>query len=414
MGPITLFDKSFLQSLNLNESVWFDHFFYSNICPLFYVETLADLNKSPRSGRTAEEEVGVIAQKFPEMHGTPNIEHATLCRGELLGHRVPITGQILVAGGRPVKTGGQTGVVYNESPEANAFSRWQKHEFMDIEHLYAQRWRDMVTNLDLKEVASHFKKLGINGKSCKTLKQAKFLADQIVSSTEKPFDRMRLVLLFLNIDFQYFHEILERWSSTNYAPLTSYAPYVAYVYTVELFFQIAIAADLISSDRPSNRVDIGYLFYLPFSKIFVSIDKLHYKCAPLFLRSDQQFLCGLKLKEGLNQIDEYFSKYPDDIKEKGIMSFAHNPPREGNFIVSEIWDIHFPSWREKRELDLSNQKIDHQKIVKHVNKFVDAPTLLQEEADYSVSNPDSVVIQRFVKKRKGSWYQIPKDLKSKD
>jgi hypothetical protein len=46
MGPIALFDKSFLQSLALDESTWFDNFFYPTICPLFYVETLADLSKA--------------------------------------------------------------------------------------------------------------------------------------------------------------------------------------------------------------------------------------------------------------------------------------------------------------------------------------------------------------------------------
>ena len=117
MGPITLFDKSFLQSLSLDESVWFDHFFLTNVCPLFYVETLADLNKSVRENRTPEQEVGIIAEKFPEMHGSPNIQHVTACTGELLGHRVPMTGQILLAGGRPVKAGGQAGIVFEESPE---------------------------------------------------------------------------------------------------------------------------------------------------------------------------------------------------------------------------------------------------------------------------------------------------------
>jgi hypothetical protein len=61
MGPITLFDKSFLQSLSVDESVWFDHFFLTNVCPLFYVETMADLEKSPQKGRAAEDEVRIIA-----------------------------------------------------------------------------------------------------------------------------------------------------------------------------------------------------------------------------------------------------------------------------------------------------------------------------------------------------------------
>jgi hypothetical protein len=46
LGPITLFDKSFLQALSTDESVWFDNFFYPVICPIFFVETMADLWKT--------------------------------------------------------------------------------------------------------------------------------------------------------------------------------------------------------------------------------------------------------------------------------------------------------------------------------------------------------------------------------
>jgi hypothetical protein len=66
MGPNVIFDKSFLQSLNVDESVWFNHFFLSNICPLFYIETLADLDKKNNINRPADRVVGEIASKFPE------------------------------------------------------------------------------------------------------------------------------------------------------------------------------------------------------------------------------------------------------------------------------------------------------------------------------------------------------------
>ncbi|MEE8428488.1 MAG: hypothetical protein V3S33_03185, partial [Gammaproteobacteria bacterium] len=60
---------------------------------------------------------------------------------------------------------------------------------------------------------------------------------------------MKLAIFFLNIHPQYHQEILQRWSIANYPPLAKYAPYVAHVLTVELFFQIALAANLISTDR---------------------------------------------------------------------------------------------------------------------------------------------------------------------
>jgi hypothetical protein len=51
MGPTTIFDKSGLQALNNDEAVWFDAFFLANVVPIFYVETLADLEKEVAEGR---------------------------------------------------------------------------------------------------------------------------------------------------------------------------------------------------------------------------------------------------------------------------------------------------------------------------------------------------------------------------
>src|SRR5215468_8935772 len=125
MGPIALFDKSFLQSLSLDESVFFDHFFMAVICPLFYVETLADLEKRVREGRTPEQEVGIIADKAPEMSGGPCAFHMDLAAMNLLGVSVPMDGRIPTTGGRPVRVDGKPGFVHPVSPEAEAFNRWQ-------------------------------------------------------------------------------------------------------------------------------------------------------------------------------------------------------------------------------------------------------------------------------------------------
>jgi len=41
MGPSLIFDKSSLESLNLDEAVMMDNFYMSAITPLFFVECLA-------------------------------------------------------------------------------------------------------------------------------------------------------------------------------------------------------------------------------------------------------------------------------------------------------------------------------------------------------------------------------------
>lgn len=64
-GPILIFDKSTLESLNLDEAVLLDSFFVTNITPLLFIETLADLEKEIQAGRTPEQVVGNLARKTP-------------------------------------------------------------------------------------------------------------------------------------------------------------------------------------------------------------------------------------------------------------------------------------------------------------------------------------------------------------
>ena len=322
-----------------------------------------------------------------------------------------MTGQIIMPGGRRVKESGKRGVVFQQSPEAEAFFRWQEGKFLEIERLYAKTWRKGLANLDLDEVAKAFRAIGISGMSCKGFPEAKVIAEGIVNSTGNPFELIRLALLFLNIPRTYHKEILRRWGNASYAPLSSYAPYAAYVLTIEVFFQIAVAAHLISSKRPSNRVDIAYLFYLPFCMVFISSDKLHRQCAPLFLRSDQQFVWGIDLKEDLKKLNDHYSQLSEAIKSKGIMSFADQLPREGEYLVASLWDRYLPRWRERREEPVPRDPVGNKKIVEEITRMTEAPPLRPEEVDFDSRNAGYLSIKRLVRKKKGSWWQLPKDFK---
>lgn len=77
MGPALIFDKSALQGLNVDESMWLENFFITNVTPLFFVETLADLEKEVRAGRTPEDVVGNIALKTPDM-SCVSVHHRSL------------------------------------------------------------------------------------------------------------------------------------------------------------------------------------------------------------------------------------------------------------------------------------------------------------------------------------------------
>ena len=412
MGPITLFDKSFLQSLNVDESVWFDCFFYSGICPIFYVETLADLKK-PKLRRSPEQEVGIIADKFPERHCAPIVHHREMVIGDLLGNHVPLTGQIPRDPSRFVASDGHKGVIFEESPEEEAFLRWQSREFHDLEREFASTWRANLESLDLKRIPDEFRKLEISGRNCKSLQEAKSITDALVNGTDKTLEMLEFVFFVLDVPERDRNLIMQRWSESELQSLSSFAPYAAHVLTVEIFFRILLEANRISSDRPSNRLDIAYLYYLPFCQVFVSSDKLHRQCAPFFLRENQSFIWGPELKRALSALDQHYSALPESEKEKGVMHFAPYPPTEIESIVSQEWDKYLHGWRECAQ-DPPIKPDPNPEIVKELTNLTKAPSLQPEAVDFNPEDANVMVVKRRVHKTKGKWWQLPRDLDSED
>ena len=194
---------------------------------------------------------------------------------------------------------------------------------------------------------------------------------------------------------------------------------------VELFFHIALQANLVT---PHDRQDIGYLSYLPFSFLFVSSDKLHRQCAPPFLRTDQNFVWGPKLKADLAQTVERYKGLPEEEQEKGMMKFARVPP-EGSLVAKLLNDFAAMMKRQEQErlrrlfdeppVETPNRNLKpfpkaEPELVKHLNRFKDAPGLSPEEIDFDTTNPDVLSVQRSVHKRRGSFWQLPKNLDSSE
>ena len=410
MGPITLFDKSFLQSLTLDEAIWFDAFFMPVICPIFYTETLADLAKA-QTNRTADEAVRIIAKKTPEMSGSPCLFHQELAARNLLGYDVPMNGRIPRPGGRYVRGGGRSGIVYDEDPETKAFGRWQDEQFFEVERLFAAGWRRMLEEADLNEIAKVLRDHGVDGKSCTSLEHAKRMAQEIVEGSSNPYTRLAVAARFFDIPQQYHSTLIEQWEDLGRPTLTAFAPYAAYVLTLEMFFHISIAANLISSERPSNRTDIAYLFYLPFCMMFVSSDKLHRRSASPFLRSDQQFVWGPDLKDDLNRLNTHYLALPEEERDLGVMRIASHPPIEGGFLTTKLWR----KWMSKTVFSERDhaEAMDPEKsreLVEQLSAFTEGETLSASQSPSTNDEVEAMSIRRSVRRRKGSWYLVPKDL----
>jgi hypothetical protein len=101
----------------------------------------------------------------------------------LLGYPVPMDGRIPRVGGRPVKKG----TVFEQTAEEEAFHRWRQNRFDDVEKIAAAFWRKQLSELDLETMAKEFRALGIDGKSCRSLEEAKEMAQALVTGKVRTF-----------------------------------------------------------------------------------------------------------------------------------------------------------------------------------------------------------------------------------
>lgn len=419
MGPITIFDKSALQALSMDEAVWFDVFFLANVVPLFYVETLADLEKEVAEGKEPEDIVGMLAEKTPS-GAAPNVYHRELILGELMRQTIPMNGQVVIGAGDVKKApDGSVGVHVDEFPEEAALNRWKNHEFLEIERAAAKGWRAELADHDPDRLVGVLKNILPIDRTISNLEQLKAFIDSFCSSTEP--EVISLALDTLGIPDEYRRFALNSWKAEGRTPLDAFAPYTTHIFKVDLLFYLGIYRGFISGERANNRADIAYLYYLPFAMVFTSGDKLHRRTAPLFLRPDQSYLEAAELKTALRELDEHFDRLPDEIKQLGVLQFASYPPSEMNNAVTQLWDKHMrPDWREiakGQETELGKPRAEGAGLddVAEIRSRLDqARALSEDEAHQAADAPDYFVIRRQVPVQKGKWRMVSKEVEEAD
>lgn len=399
----------------MDESVWFDAFFLTNVTPLFYVETLADLEKAVAKGRSPESVVGMLAAKTPN-GATPNVHHRSLISAELQGAPVPMTlGQIPVSPGKRMRApDGTTGVHIDEFPEEAALHRWKDHEFLAIERSIAKLWRAELAVHDPRRVIEWV--TGAVPVRNPTTELSALKEDIDAYCAREDEQVLRVALELLGVPEASAEQVVERWQQAGRPGLEQFAPYTTHVFKVDLLYYLGMKHKLIYTGRASNKIDMAYLYYLPFSMVFVSGDKLHHKTAPLFLRENQSYVEAKELKAALRELDMHYDRLPEEIKARGVMRFARQPPAELDNTVTRLWDRHMPRWRENADQPESDDA-EAAKPVSDAAEFRDRieraqPVELDPAVD--VEAADYFVIRRQIPVTKGKWRLLPEQLEERD
>lgn len=410
VGPSIIFDKSTLQSLSVDESCWLDNFYEANITPLFFVETLADLEKEVARGRTPEQVVGNLAEKTPVRNSHANVHHSSLLIGSLLGHEVEMRGVPVVGRGTPVTTGDQKGILFKQPPEIEALERWQKGDFLAVERLFAKMWRRALSGADFEERYRQFQRFFSLGGKPRTLTDVKALVERLLNENEHREMILRLACELHGVPVDLQQQIFERWQAEGTPRIPDFAPYAAHVFSVDLFFYLGLACDLISRERRSNKIDLAYLYYLPFSMVFASNDKLHARVVPLFLGKDQEFVNGVDLKTDFRKLDDYYSQLPEEVRRQGVMKFAAWPPLDGDFLVVRLFDRFLPRWREIVAKPKPMSKEAEAELVQRLNRMKEAPPGDPRGEPIDIERADYVVVERFVPPQRGKWILFPPEV----
>jgi hypothetical protein len=134
---------------------------------------------------------------------------------------------------------------------------------------------------------------------------------------------------------------------------------------------------------------------------------LHQKCAPLFLRDNQKFVWGQDLKKSLGRINEYYLQMPEDVKEKGVISFSNDLPEIQDSLIENLWNSLMPKVKDTRQDGHINELTEAPPTREEIVGMENAPTILPGETDFDPLTINSFLFKRNTRKVRGSWRQLP-------
>lgn len=296
-----MFDKSFLQSLSADEIRELDHHFILVTNPVLEMEILADL-KHPEQSVIDRNTVQVLAEKMRGGHVTP-IGFRKAALASLYGFAIPMTGQVPIDTSQPnvSMTSDGKGMVIDRTVVQEMWDRWAAGNFDIDEHEFAAKWRANIAAVNFADILEG----GWKEFAKEYLGEAKSLGDvsiivqrEIIDSFSHSQQRrfLWLVLQLLEVSPHEIKPTIQLFEAGLIPRLKDYAPYASFLGKVCLIFLGGLGRGLVGR-RPTNFIDLQYVFYAPFCMLFASSDKLHRQLWPLAEQS--KFIWGPDLKDDL-------------------------------------------------------------------------------------------------------------------
>ena len=334
MGPTIMLDKSALQSFSKDDMMTLNRYYYLNIPPVLIIEVLADLKKDTNNRELSEKEVQKLAKKIVFLNCCINVHYQDLLISDLFGRPFIMDGRPIMGGGKQVKNSeGKLGIVFDKTAESETIIKWGQGLFSDTEERLAENWRMSTRAIDLETFKNQTKKFAGGLMKLSKLEDVLVYTDELLLNEKNQASFLHLVLTDLKLDANMKGIIYDRWLSGKFHNIKTFAPYAHHHLRVNITFYLALINDLIGT-KSTNRIDLEYLLYLPFTLIFSSADKFHVKMSKLFLNIEQDFVDAKYLKMDLSNINSHLRSLPESDQQR---RYGSPPPEIPHSFTVTMW-----------------------------------------------------------------------------
>jgi hypothetical protein len=332
MSLTLLLDKSILQGLSGREADALGNHYLLNMPPVLLYEIIGDLAKAGDADRPKW-----MAQKFTSSSAKVNLPWESLLEGSLLGQSIPMTGQILIPLDLelPDPDGGVIQFSDEQAAEV-ALRRWRDGRFSEAERIAAVHWRQQAKSIHPDSVLNALAGLPLVQPA--TFAELQAQVHGITSHSSCQAQQLNILSDTLDLPPYLRRAAAQRWEAGNYRSFARFAPYASHCVRTILAMGLGIASSLISSShRKKNRVDLEYLFYLPFAHVFSTSDREQGELAQILMRDRQAFVEGAALKADLRRIVDFHESLSPEKRRAHRLEYGEYPPELPESVTSMLW-----------------------------------------------------------------------------
>ena len=369
IGPVIICDKSTLQGLSRGELNMLRRYYRLNIPPVLCIEILADLKKFGDTDRSRLE-VERLAKKIVPFCSTVNAPLRPLLIGELMGGRVTMNNVPIFMGvENVVSPENKRGAIIREAEELQALRRWQHGEFRAAEMLLAGAWREYTSSIDLEAAQRYFRRFYSPALNLQTFKAVAEHVDSLMQSLG--LLRCASWLLYeIGVSPGAHRGVILKLLTAEPGQFAIRYPFAGKCIRTAMFFHFALAFGLVTT-KATNRVDLEYLYYLPFCMVFTSGDKFFHAITKHLISSEQVFVKFDELKDDLKGLAEWWAGLTES--ERTHEMSKTGPPENESSLTHRLWQkFMVPGYRQQTSGFERAQSGAMQNLGKHVAQMLNS------------------------------------------